>query len=230
MTSIVNTAAAPECAAAQTETDTDNLDEVKSVDRNNIHSLSADDYAEGVLGAAWSYNILHHVLTPRLGTCLRSDGLQAHRRQLQRDHARPGNQLDGMLIDQVTWCHFQAGQLMVEATASRDPKERQVLTESAIKLMTEVRRTVLALTDLRNPQPAKQVTVVKQQNVAAGSQQVALVEAGATTRGFEKTTSDSKLVSNGALEGDGRIVAADPTTDCWPTESAETRPAVDCTT
>ena len=46
------------------------------------------------------------------------------------------------------------------------------------RLTTEFRRSALALKTYRAPAPAAHLTVVRQQNVAVGDQQVALVEGG----------------------------------------------------
>jgi hypothetical protein len=102
------------------------------------------------------------------------------------------------------------------------------LNNSAIKLMAEFRRSTLALRDFQTPPAVKHVTVVKQQNVAAGDQQVALIEAGAADSAPGKQNLHTKLVSNGAFHDHERLVEADCATDSWSAEPAEAQVAVGC--
>jgi hypothetical protein len=203
---------------------------MKSADSTNVHTLPVEDYAEGILEHAVPFTVLRDVLQPTLGTHLRGDGVQVYRQRLQAEHARPGNQLDAMLVDQLAWCHFASGQLITEAAHTKDPKRQEILTRSAIKLMTEVRQSALTLRDLQTPPAVKHVTVVKQQNVAAGDQQVALIEAGATDSAPDKQNLHTQLVSNGAFHDHERLVEADSATDSWSAEPAEAQDAVGCRT
>ncbi len=201
---------------------------MKSADSTTVHSLPAEDYAEGIIEHAVPFTVLRDVLQPTLGPHLRADGIEVYRRRLLAQQARRGNQLDTMLLDQLSWCHFLSGQLIAEAARTEDPKHQEILSGSAIKLMAEVRKTALTLRDVQTPPAVKQVTVVKQQNVAAGDQQVALVEAGAAESALGKKNSNTQLVSNGAFQDHERLITADPATDCWPTEPAEAQAAVLC--
>jgi hypothetical protein len=133
-----------------------------------------------------------------------------------------------MLVDQLVWCHHASGQLLAEAAATVDVKHRESLNNSAIKLMAEFRRSTLALRDFQTPPAVKHVTVVKQQNVAAGDQQVALIEAGAADSAPGKQNLHTKLVSNGAFHDHERLVEADCATDSWSAEPAEAQVAVGC--
>jgi hypothetical protein len=199
-----------------------------AADAITVHELAAGDYAEGIVEHAVPYTVLRDVLRPTLGTHLRGDGIQVYRQRLQAEYARPGNQFDAMLVDQLTWCHVASGQLITEAVHTKDVQHREMLTGSALKLMAEVRKTALTLRDLQTPPAVKHVTVVKQQNVAAGVQQVALVEAGAAESALGKKKSNTELVSNEARQDDARLIATDPATDRWSTEPAEAQAAVLC--
>jgi hypothetical protein len=200
---------------------------MKCVDSTNVLSLPPEDYAEGVLGNVVPLTVFRALMTP-LGDNFRLDGIQAYRKQLRAELARPGNQLDAMLVDQLAWCHVEGGHLLAKSAYASDPKEKEVLSGSAIKLMAEVRRTAQALRDLQTPPAVKHVTVVKQQNVAAGDQQVALIEAGAADSALGKQNLNTQLGSNGEFQDHERLVAADPATDSWSTEPAEAQLAVAC--
>ena len=186
-------------------------------------------WSQGVRTQTTAYGVAttRCIATPA-GDYFRLDGVQAYRKKLRAEFARPGNQLDAMLVDQLAWCHIESGHLLANSSTASDPKEKEVLCGSAIKLMAEVRKTALTLRDLQTPPAVKQVTVVKQQNVAAGDQQVALIEAGAADSALGKQNSNTELVSNGGRQDHERLIAADPATDRWTTEPAEAQAAVLC--
>ena len=213
----------PEAAAASNESS----QPMKCVDSTNVLLVPPEDYAEGVLGNVVPLSVFRALLGP-LGDNFRLDGVQAYRKKLRAEFARPGNQLDAMLVDQLAWCHIESGHLLANSSTASDPKEKEVLCGSAIKLMAEVRKTALTLRDLQTPPAVKQVTVVKQQNVAAGDQQVALIEAGAAESALGKQNSNTELVSNGGREDHERLIAADPATDRWSVEPAEAQAPVLC--
>ncbi|MGE0535206.1 MAG: hypothetical protein AB7O68_09545 [Pirellulales bacterium] len=223
---------APTTVASKTElesaaTSTENFQSTKRVDSTNILSLPAEDYAEGVLGNVVPLTVFRELMSP-LGDNFRLDGVQAYRKQLRAELARPGNQLDSMLVDQLAWCHVESGHLLAKSAHATDPKEKEVLSGSAVKLMAEVRRTAQALRELQTPREAKQVTVVKQQNVAAGDQQVAYVETRPNGQSHKARNSDTKLVSNGGLEDHERLIAVDSTATGWTTEPSKAEAAVAC--
>ncbi|MCX5958000.1 MAG: triose-phosphate isomerase [Cyanobacteria bacterium] len=72
------------------------------------------------------------------------------------------------------------------------PEQAVTLNMAAVKLMAEHRKTTLALREYRSPITPKQVTVVRQQNVSAGDQQIALVESCPVPTSTEKNHTDSE--------------------------------------
>ena len=227
MTLPAPTSVGPEIESEGTGTSSESSPPFKCVDPTNISSLPAQDYAEGMLENVVPLTVFRSLMTPA-GDYFRLDGVQAYRKKLRAEFARPGNQLDAMLVDQLAWCHIESGHLLANSSTASDPKEKEVLCGSAIKLMAEVRKTALTLRDLQTPPAVKQVTVVKQQNVAAGDQQVALIEAGAAESALGKQNSNTELVSNGGRQDHERLIAADPATDRWTTEPSEAQAAVLC--
>jgi hypothetical protein len=88
--------------------------------------------------------------------------------------------------------------------------------------MSEFRKSSLALRDYRSPTVPKQVTVVKQQNLAAGNQQVALVEADAAGQLVAKKAGDSELESKQALLTHDEPTPFIPTAACREAEPTQT--------
>jgi hypothetical protein len=71
-----------------------------------------------------------------------------------------------------------------------------VLNTAATKLTSEFRRLCLAVREFRAPVVPKSVTLVKQQNVAGGDQQIALVDNRPNGVGPHPTESEPVLLEN----------------------------------
>ena len=95
-----------------------------------------------------------------------------------RAELKPKDSLEKLLVDSALLSHFKAAQLMAEATGA-GLQRADICLKAAPKFLAEFRKCVLALKEYRSPVVAKQVTVVQQQNVAQGDQQVACVVADA---------------------------------------------------
>ena len=95
-----------------------------------------------------------------------------------RAELQPKDSLEKLLVDSALLSHFKAAQLMAEATGA-DLQRAEIYLKAAPKFLAEFRKCVLALKEYRSPVVAKQVTVVQQQNVAQGDQQVACLVADA---------------------------------------------------
>jgi hypothetical protein len=108
---------------------------------------------------------------------------------------QPTDPIEVMLVEQLLMAHHRIGDLHSLAASATKTDAAAIYNAAAVRLMGEFRKTSLALRDYRTPKLPKQVTVVKQQNVAAGDQQVALVEAGSANRP-EKKLVDTEFVSN----------------------------------
>ena len=96
-----------------------------------------------------------------------------------RAELKPRDKLEELLVDSALLMYFKAMQLMVEANSS-GVQRADICLKAAPKFVAEFRKCMLALKEYRSPVVAKQVTVVQQQNVAQGDQQVACVVADAT--------------------------------------------------
>ena len=95
-----------------------------------------------------------------------------------RAELQPKDSLEKLMVDSALLSHFKAAQLMAEASVV-DLQRAEIYLKAAPKFLAEFRKCVLALKEYRAPVVAKQVTVVQQQNVAQGDQQVACVVADA---------------------------------------------------
>ena len=80
------------------------------------------------------------------------------------------------MIEQITLAHHRILSLHAQAAQAESAEMIEVLNAAATKLTAEMRRLCLALREYRAPVSAKNITLVKQQNVAGGDQQIALVD------------------------------------------------------
>ena len=103
--------------------------------------------------------------------------LQAYRDRLLEQAGDPDDPLLMMAIEQLALCHFRLGKLQGQSACAQTTDAAVKLNAAAAKLMAEFRKLLLAVREYRAPSRPQQVTLVRQQNLAAGDQQVALVEA-----------------------------------------------------
>jgi hypothetical protein len=147
-------------------------------------------------------------------------GFKVYRDRVLAASGAPKDPIEAMLIEQLLWAHHRLADLHVTATAAKETDQVSALTSAAARLMAEFRKSSLALREYRSPTMPKQVTLVKQQNVAAGNQQVAMVEADAAGQLPVKRAGDSELGSK------QKLVAHAETTPTFPTAARrEAEPA-----
>ena len=79
-------------------------------------------------------------------------GFQKFREGILKDLGDPKDPLEVMLIDQLCWLHFRAGQILVASADSKLPADQAaVLTAAATRVIAEFRKTALALCEYRSP-------------------------------------------------------------------------------
>jgi hypothetical protein len=88
----------------------------------------------------------------------------------------PDDPLERMAIQQMVLIHFRIADLHAWVSQTTDPKELVRLESSIVRLTAEYRKMFGAIKQYRSPKPAapQHVTVVEQQNVAHGDQQIAV--------------------------------------------------------
>ena len=99
--------------------------------------------------------------------------------QIRVDAGVAGDPMAQLLADSAVLSHIQAARLMSLAS-SQPPEVADVYHKASARYLSETRKQVLALREYRSPVVSKQVTVVQQQNVAHGDQQVACLTANVT--------------------------------------------------
>lgn len=149
-------------------------------------------------------------------------GFKAYRDRLLAASGAPKDPIEVMLIEQLTWGHHRLANLHVAATVAKISDQVSALTNASAKLMAEFRKSSLALREYRSPTIPKQVMVVKQQNVAAGNQQVALVEAEAAGQMRKKRADDTELESKQTLVAHVQPAPTISTAACREAEPAQT--------
>lgn len=120
----------------------------------------------------------------------------AYRNGFLKKYGQPSDPVEVMLVEQLMLGHEAICSMHVNVHNMKIAKSADgvaLLTSSLTRLTAEFRKTALALKQYTAPPPTPQYTVVRQQNVAGGDQQVAYVEnQGDLTA---KKSSDSKLPS-----------------------------------
>jgi hypothetical protein len=142
-------------------------------------------------GAAYLYGSL----APLFGQQIDQKAYRVYLDRLMRDAGNPSDPLERMIVEQLALCHHAIGRLHVKAAGSRSVQETTAYTAAAARLMAEHRRSTLALQTYRTPAPVTSpgaLTLIRQQNVAVGEQQVALVE---------NASDPPRLLTNGKQEG-----------------------------
>jgi len=127
-------------------------------------------------------------------------GCVAYRNNLLAATGQPTDPIEVMLVEQLMLAHHRIGVLHIRAAEAATPERAALYNAAAVRLMGEFRKTSLALREYRTPVVPKQVTVVKQQNVAAGDQQVAYLDGKSARPSATTTNRDIELVSNDCPE------------------------------
>ena len=120
--------------------------------------------------------VLATIAGASLKQAVSSAGFKAYLDKLFEDSGSQTDPIERHWIEQVAWAHFGIGNLLAKAAAADSPELVAALIVATTKLMAEHRKHGLALREYRSPVVPQQVTVVKQQNVASGNQQIAMVE------------------------------------------------------
>jgi hypothetical protein len=121
--------------------------------------------------------------------------------QLMVEAGEPKDPIERLLIEQIGLAHHNIGRLYIQASSADTLEQAKVYNAAATRLLAEFRRAALALKKYREPTPTRNITLVKQQNLAQ-HQQVALVESKAAVDTSQSpaseeltTRSDNQLAS-----------------------------------
>ena len=109
---------------------------------------------------------------------------------------QPTDPIEIMLVEQLLLAYHRIGDLHTQAASAKTVDAAAVYNAAAARLMGEFRKTSLALREYRTPVVPKNVTVVKQQNVATGDQQIAYLDGKAAMSSRPATNPDIELGSN----------------------------------
>ena len=116
--------------------------------------------------------------------------------QLLQDAGNPTDPIERMLLEQLALAHYRIAELHVQVEQSRTAEEVKVYSTAAVRLTGEFRRLALALRQYRQPLlPKRTVAFIKQQNVAAGDQQVAYLDQNAPQEQVPLFSSDGRVPS-----------------------------------
>jgi hypothetical protein len=107
----------------------------------------------------------------------------------------PTDPIEIMLLEQLMIAHHAVGRLQMQVAHAATAEEAGTYTVAVTRLLGELRRMALAIRDYRNTMAPKQLTVVKQQNVAAGNQQVAYIDGQPVERFSQQNNPDTELTS-----------------------------------
>jgi hypothetical protein len=130
---------------------------------------------------------------------------QAFRDKFLRDAGDPSDPVEQLMLEQLFLAHHHIGRLHQRAADAATLESARVFYGALCRLQGEFRRLALGLRLYRSPVQPKRFTVVRQQNIAAGDQRIAIVDgAGGQTNKDSSTCGASQLTSNErAMEGIG---------------------------
>lgn len=172
-------------------------------------------------------SVLATCLSKTMGMTLHSGAFKAYLDDVLAAARSSKDPVERMLIEQLVLAHHRIGELQAQAAVADDPQVIDTFNSAAARLMGEFRRTSLALREYRSPTAAPNITVVKQQNVAAGDQQITLVDGKGDAQPAEKNNSCNELTSNTppALTHERHVefIPESATRGGWAAEPVETR-------
>ena len=145
---------------------------------------------------------LQSVVGPSFGGLVGPTGYQAYRDQLLRDSGNPHDPIERMLMEEFLLGHQQLGRLHTRANQAQTPELVKAFYGATCRLQGEMRRLASAIKAYREPSRARSFTVVKQQNVAAGEQNIALVEKSERSNGKDSFGRRAKLGGKRSLNDD----------------------------
>ena len=149
----------------------------------NIEELTAATFLQGVCSKSF-------------GDVFEPAAYQSFRDKFVRDAGDPTDPVEQMLLEQLMLAHHHIGRLHQKAAEARTPEAAKVFYGALTRLQGEFRRLALALRLYRSPVKSKQFTVVRQQNIAGGDQQVAQIDHAITSQSnrIPECRGDTQLV------------------------------------
>jgi hypothetical protein len=112
---------------------------------------------------------------PGLSQVIGSTGYSAYRDRFVQQAGNPSDPMERLALEQLLLAHLHIGQLHANATNAQSVEAARMYLGMACRMRSEFRRLLLALDEHRSPKRST-FTVVKQANLAAGDQQIALVD------------------------------------------------------
>jgi len=128
------------------------------------------------------------------------NGYRIYLERLLKRAGDPQDPIERMLIKQMALAHFRVAQLHVQAAEATTAEDAKQYSTMAIRLAGELRRTALAIRQYRQP-TTKHYTMVKQQNLSSGDQQIAYL---GQSDSKSDQTKDSFLLA-GSEQGSKRL-------------------------
>ena len=110
------------------------------------------------------------------GDSVSSSGFKVFLERLLKQAGDPTDPVERMMIEQLALAHYRIAQLHVQAAKADTVDAAKQYSAMAIRLTGELRRMSLAIKQYRQPTSTKHFTVVRQQNVSNGNQQVAYLD------------------------------------------------------
>ena len=188
-------------------------------------ALCISDFQQGaeVVKDATAMGVLSIVAAKMFKDSIPASSYQLYRNDLLHNSGKPTDPIEVMLIEQLMWAHHAIGNLHVLTASATTAEETNTYSACTTNLMGEFRRTSLALKEYRGPTIPQNLTLVGQQNLAAGNQHVALVQQGVRSSPEEKAGGNIELGSNDSRLTHDTTTDFDATSTCRPAEPLKTQ-------
>jgi hypothetical protein len=92
--------------------------------------------------------LLHTIAKRNLGNIVSAGGFKKFLDKFIADCGGPKKPIAKLLLEQTAWAHFAVGNLLAEAACAKTPELTATFTAIAARLMSEVRKTGIAVTEL----------------------------------------------------------------------------------
>jgi hypothetical protein len=156
------------------------------------HALSL----RNVASAGWLYWITASTLANKI----EPEAFVVYRNMLLRDAGDPSDPMERMLIEQIALAHFSIGQLRIKSCSVENAKLAVAFSDSATRLLGELRRCTLALEEYRAKQADR---IDKRKSKEAAAKRTTTKKNGVikpASNGKKKTCRSNELVSNSSRE------------------------------
>jgi hypothetical protein len=189
--------------------------ESNSVTSAQEQALACPQNQSIVIEKGFAAAVLASIAGKNLGNVVQSAGFLAYQERFLAESGGSQDPVETLLRQEVLWAHFRVGDLQAQAAAATSAETAAMYTAAAARLMAEVRKSSLALHEVRAAARASQGQ--------GAHQAVASAHDAVSQSATEEKHSGIKLRTNEACHDSAAQPDAHASSDCQPTEQSKTK-------